>query len=123
MMLAGKQAPAGEDVQERVRISPRDVYALSLDSFLVLPGHRDAVGRILARDPERRRCVERSNLLEPDEAYAGNGAAVDDLRRERRREEPCDHLRLHRKVREDPPPDDPCDRRHVHAESVGAGAV
>jgi len=65
----------GELIEERVAVAPPDEDAFSARSVLV-PLHRDAMGRVLARDADRQRLDELgADVLEANQTHACDGLA------------------------------------------------
>src|SRR5439155_19935524 len=113
-MLARKEPAAGELVHERAAVAARDVDALALASFIA-PGHGEAMRRVLAGEAGQAREAPRADFLEADETDAGHGAAVVQLRPERRRELSLRDVGIEAEIDQQPPADDAANARDAHA--------
>src|SRR5213075_147288 len=102
--LAGKQPSAGEMVDERPGVTPRDLDAL-VRAPIVFPRHRNPMGRILARQTEQARKPGRPDVLQSNETNSTDGVSVVQLRPERRRQLTLHHLSIDAEVDQKPPPD------------------
>src|SRR5262244_2248740 len=92
---AWKQPTAREVINERAAVSARDVHALPVFTVRRGPPNRHSMGCVLAGQADHRRPMNRPDVLEPDEADAGNRGAVEQLRTEWFRELTLHHLGIH----------------------------
>src|SRR4051794_6562179 len=69
---AGEDAAAGQDVEARGTVAPRDVDALAGGAVWVIPLHGDAVGGVFGAEAEESGEATRADLLQADQADAGD---------------------------------------------------
>jgi hypothetical protein len=112
-MLAGENPAAAEMVDQRARISPRNVDAF-LGVPVVSPDNSHPVSRILAGEADDLRHSLRPDVFQPNEADPRDRIPVVELRPKRCRQMPLHHGRLDPEVDEQPPPDDPVDLGKSH---------
>lgn len=77
------------------------------------------MGRVLTRESDRPGDKRRPDLLQPDQAYAGNSVTALELGREAGRKDSLNHLGVDPEVHEQPALDDSPDRRHEHDSQYG----
>jgi hypothetical protein len=113
VMLAGKKATAGELVDPRVRVSPRNVNTLA-SRPVVLPDNGYPVGRVFTGEAEEPRRGLRPDVFQPDEADAGDRVPAVELWPQGCRQMPLDHGGVDPEVDEQPPPYEPVDCGKSH---------
>jgi len=78
---------------------------------------------VLSRKPKDARETLRSDLLEPDETYAGHSVAGLQLRPKRRRQLPLDDRRISAEVDEKAPTYEPVNLGNAHAGNAATAAL
>jgi len=118
-MNTGKNASAHHEDERRVGVAHRDVDALSVGALGIAPGHGHAMRGVLAGESHRPRDERRPDLLQPDQADAGDGMIALELGRQAFGQDSLNHLRVDPEVHEQPALDDSTNGGHEHDPQYG----
>src|SRR5947207_1833715 len=111
-MLTGEEASAGEVIDERARIAARDVDAFAI----AVPRHREAMRGVLAGETGDRGEAFRTDVLQADQADAGDRVTVVQLRTECAGKLALGHVGIETVVDQQPPADYAVDSWELHAD-------
>jgi hypothetical protein len=95
------------------------MYTFPVNAIGVSPPHGYPVRCVLTCESHRPWDERRPDLLQPDQADAGDGMIALELGRQACRQEALNHLRVHPEVHEQPALDDSADGGHQHDSQYG----
>src|SRR5690348_2928146 len=102
MMFAWKDTAAGEVVQKRIGVAPRDKHSFARFARLI-PQHGNPMRRVLAAESGHARQSFGTDVFEPDQTNARDGRTRVQLGTEPGRQLALHHFRVNPEVDQDSP--------------------